>query len=158
MSALITSLNKARGLISKSGFPYRAAPTPYGVEPPPSKKNTGSDFDTDWARKYPARLTRAMLIEGFMRPAMKAIADPQISGIDRLNGIDGPVIFAANHHSHADTPLLLSTIPDPWRHHVVVGAAADYFFGTRAGGAVSVAVSTVAPCIMKNKANQSARA
>src|SRR4029077_16215359 len=41
-----------------------------------------------------------------------------------------PVIFAANHHSHVDTPLLLSSLPEPWRHKVFVGAAADYFFKT----------------------------
>ena len=145
MNAITSSLGKARSFINKSGFPYRSAPTPYGVEPAPVKKNTGSDFNTDWARKYPARLTRAMLIEGFMRPAMKFLADPQISGVDRLSGIDGPVIFAANHHSHADTPLLLSTIPDPWRHHLVVGAAADYFFSTRVGGTISSLVMSAVP-------------
>jgi len=30
-----------------------------------------------------------------------------------------------------DTPLLLSVIPEPWRHHIFVAAAADYFFGNR---------------------------
>ena len=38
--------------------------------------------------------------------------------------LDGPVIFAANHHSHLDTPLMITSIPTPWRHHLVVGAAA----------------------------------
>ena len=46
-------------------------------------------------------------------------------------------VFVANHHSHADTPLLLTSIPDPWRHRTLVGAAADYFFGNRFSGAVS---------------------
>ena len=86
-----------------------------------------------------------MIVEGLMRPAMKFLADPHISGVDRLSGIDGPVIFAANHHSHADTPLLLSTIPDPWRHHLVVGAAADYFFSTRIGGTISSLAMSAVP-------------
>ena len=30
------------------------------------------------------------------------------------------MIFAANHHSHLDTPLLLTSIPEPWRHKVFV--------------------------------------
>ena len=33
--------------------------------------------------------------------------------------LEGPAIFAANHHSHVDTPLLLTSIPEPWRHHLV---------------------------------------
>lgn len=36
-----------------------------------------------------------------------------------------------NHHSHLDTTLLLTSIPLPWRHELVVAAAADYFFDTR---------------------------
>ena len=42
-----------------------------------------------------------------------------------------PVIFAANHASHLDTPLLLTTLPARFRHRTVVAAAADYFFDRR---------------------------
>ena len=38
------------------------------------------------------------------------------------------MILAGNHASHLDTALLLSSLPARIRHHVVVGAAADYFF------------------------------
>ncbi|CAG4915591.1 unnamed protein product, partial [Acidithrix sp. C25] len=51
-----------------------------------------------------------------------------VLGTDRLKGIDVPVIFAANHASHLDTPLLLSVLPDDFRHKTAVGAGADYFF------------------------------
>lgn len=118
-------------------FPYRASATPRGVEPLPRSSGTGADFDTDWARSEPARLARIAIVEGVMRPAIAAVARPRRLGADRLDGVDGPVIFAANHHSHVDTPLLLTSIPTPWRHRMVVGAAADYFFGTRATGAVA---------------------
>ncbi len=43
----------------------------------------------------------------------------------------------ANHHSHLDTPLLLSSIPEPWRNKMFVGAAADYFFGSPLTSALS---------------------
>ena len=66
-----------------------------------------------------------------MRATVKALADPIRVGTDRLDAIDGPAIFAANHHSHLDAPLLLTSIPEPWRHKIVVGAAADYFFRNR---------------------------
>jgi 1-acyl-sn-glycerol-3-phosphate acyltransferase len=64
-----------------------------------------------------------------MRPSMTLLAAPLLRGLDRLDDLDGPAIFAPNHHSHIDTPLLLSVIPEPWRHHIFVAAAADYFFG-----------------------------
>ena len=55
------------------------------------------------------------------------------------------MIFAANHHSHLDTPLLLTSIPEPWRHRIFVGAAADYFFRTRATGALSALAINAIP-------------
>ena len=54
-------------------------------------------------------------------------------------------MFAANHHSHVDTPLLLSVIPEPWRHHIVIGAAADYFFGNRVTSTLSALVIGAIP-------------
>ena len=128
---------KARAMVGRFGFPWQAAPVPTGVAPTPSTRQLGADYDTAWARRYPARLARAALVEGVMRPTMSAIASPNRRGLDRLDDLDGPVVFVANHHSHADTPLLLTSIPEPWRHRVVVGAAADYFFGNRLSGAVS---------------------
>ena len=66
-----------------------------------------------------------------MRPAVAALGAPERAGLDRLAGLsDGPVIFAPNHHSHLDTPTMLTSIPEPWRYKVFVAAAADYFFKT----------------------------
>ena len=72
-----------------------------------------------------------------MRLAVSGLAAPDRRGQDRLASLQGPAIFAANHHSHLDTPLLLTSIPEPWRHQILVGAAADYFFGTRFTSALS---------------------
>lgn len=124
-------------LVRGMQFPLRAPTTPGGVEPLPVEKRTGADYDTAWARKYPARLGRAVIVEYLMRPTMALYAAPDRRGTDLLADLDGPLIFAANHHSHADTPLLLTSIPEPWRHQVVVGAAADYFFSTRVTGAMA---------------------
>jgi 1-acyl-sn-glycerol-3-phosphate acyltransferase len=128
-----------------TSFPLRAPTTPQGVEPLPPRRPVGADYDTAWARKGPARVARAALVEGVMRPMMAVVASPDRRGLDRLDDVEGPVVFAANHHSHADTPLLLSSIPDPWRHRLVVGAAADYFFGTRIGSALSALVIGAIP-------------
>ena len=128
---------KTRAMVARLGFPWRAAPVPNGITPAPPTRRLGADYDTDWARRYPARLARAALVEGVMRPVMSAVASPDRRGLDRLDDLDGPVVFVANPHSHAATPLLLTSIPAPWRHRTLVGAAADYFFGNRFSGAVS---------------------
>jgi len=118
-------------------FPFRAPSTPRGVDPVHEPRRTGTRYDTSWARRKPARVVRAAIIDGPMRLAVSALAAPDRRGDDRLLGLEGPAIFAANHHSHLDTPLMLTSIPEPWRHKIVVGAAADYFFRTRVVSTVS---------------------
>ncbi|MGH9107520.1 MAG: lysophospholipid acyltransferase family protein, partial [Acidimicrobiales bacterium] len=74
---------------------------------------------------------RAAYTELVTRPAMAAVAQPTVVGLERFDHLTGPVIFAANHASHLDAPLVLSVLPDRWRHKVVTLAAADYFFDSR---------------------------
>ena len=126
----------ARALRARS-FPLRAPTVPGGVEPPEALRRTGVYFDTGWSRRWAARMCRAAIVEGPMRAMVQVLASPRREGADRLADLDGAVIFAANHHSHIDTSLLLTSIPEPWRHKIVVGAAADYFFGTRLAGATA---------------------
>ena len=132
-------------LVRRLPFPYRAPAAPRGVEPPPPRHRIGGHYETEWARRYPARMARMALLEGLARPTIKLLASPERRGLDRLDELDGPVIFAANHHSHIDTPLVLTSIPERWRYRVFVGAAADYFFGTRATSAISALVMGAIP-------------
>ena len=131
-------------------FPLRAAATPATVQPVVRKKYTGVDYDTEWARSFPARIGRLALLEGVIAPAMRILASPDIRGLDNLADLKGldprqPAIFAANHHSHVDTPLLLASIPEPWRHRMFVAAAADYFFTTRVTSTASALVLNAIP-------------
>jgi 1-acyl-sn-glycerol-3-phosphate acyltransferase len=111
-------------------FPYTAPTVPQGVEPPTRPRRSGPDYDTAWSRRLPARWGRAALRETLLRGVVAALATPERRGLDRLDSLepDDPVVFAANHHSHLDTPVLLTSIPEPWRDRLFVGAAADYFF------------------------------
>ena len=133
-----------RALRARS-FPLRAPTVPGGVEPPEGPPRTGGDFDTGWSRRWPARMCRAAIVEGPMRAMVQVLASPHRTGSDRLADLEGPVVFASNHHSHLDTPLLLTSIPEPWRHKIVVGAASDYFFGSRAAGAAAALVMGAIP-------------
>jgi 1-acyl-sn-glycerol-3-phosphate acyltransferase len=112
----------------RRGFPWAAPTWPRSVPRPPVERTLGVDYDTAWARKYPARLARAIVTDNVTRPLVKVIAAPKVEGLDRIRHLEEPVIFAANHASHVDTPLLVSVLPDRWRHRTVVAAGADYFF------------------------------
>lgn len=137
-SALQAALRPARSM----GFPYRKPPRPKGVEMPAEPSKLGADFETDWARKAPAKITRKAVIAGPMHAMVKALANPEVEGLDRLADLldTDPlpsVIFAPNHHSHVDTPLIISMVPAAFREQLVVAAAADYFFDKKVKGTLS---------------------
>jgi len=143
------ALSKATRPITTKGFPYRKPNVPRGVEVEREPPNLGADYETSWARKYPARLGRVLWTEGPMRLFIKGVAAPQVKGADRLEDLRNrdeppPLIFTPNHHSHLDTPLSIYAIPEPWRHKLVVAAAADYFFTSRTrGGAAALALNAL---------------
>ncbi len=123
-SALTSRAGRAR-------FPLAAPSWPESVPRPAPEPDLGVHYDTDWSRRYPVRLARAMVLDNVTRPLAHLIASPLIRGTEGLVGLEGPVIFAANHASHVDTPLLLSSLPLRFRHKTVVAGAADYFFDRR---------------------------
>jgi 1-acyl-sn-glycerol-3-phosphate acyltransferase len=118
-------------------FPLGKPNWPASIPRPALKRRTGVDYQTDWARNYGSRLARAVIVDDVLRPVLRLVASPTVHGDDRLAGLQPPAIFVANHHSHLDTSLLLTSLPERFRHKAVVAAAADYFFTTRAKGAMS---------------------
>ncbi|MDQ1396654.1 MAG: 1-acyl-sn-glycerol-3-phosphate acyltransferase [Acidimicrobiaceae bacterium] len=118
-------------MLRRHTFPYTKPTWPGGVARPPVERKLGVDYDTEWARRYPTRLARAVVLDNLGRPLVRALASPHIEGLDRVEHLEGPAIFAANHASHVDTPLLLTTLPDRFRHRTAIAAGADYFFDKR---------------------------
>ncbi|MEO1062564.1 MAG: lysophospholipid acyltransferase family protein [Actinomycetota bacterium] len=118
--------------------PLRTPSRPMSIEPAPLPTR-GVEMDTEWARRPVARATRRALTETVWSGLVRYYADPEVTGADRLADLDpeSGAIFASNHFSHADTTLLLTVIPTPWRHRLFVAAAADYFFPNRVAGFAS---------------------
>jgi 1-acyl-sn-glycerol-3-phosphate acyltransferase len=54
-----------------------------------------------------------------------------IEGRENLKGFKGAAIVIANHSSHFDTPVTVSTLPESIRGKLLVAAAADKFYGSR---------------------------
>jgi len=119
------------GRAGRSTFPLAAPTWPGSVPRPAPEPDLGVHYDTAWARRYPVRLARAMVLDNVTRPLARMVAQPQLRGDESLGDLVAPVIFAANHASHVDTPLLLACLPLRFRHRTVVAAAADYFFDRR---------------------------
>ncbi len=139
--------NSAKTLLPRQlrMFPFTSPTWPGSVPREQDRSTLEVNYDTEWARDPWARAIRRALTEGLMRPGVGMLASPQVHGTDRIDGIEGPVIFAANHMSHLDTFLLLSTVPSRFRKKIVVAAGADYFFDTRVKAVLSALVIAAIP-------------
>jgi 1-acyl-sn-glycerol-3-phosphate acyltransferase len=81
-----------------------------------------------WARQEPVRSIRFLIQRFLMEPYVEAMTHPEIDGSEWVQDLERPAILAANHVSHADTPLLLYALSERTRERTAVAAAADYFY------------------------------
>lgn len=97
-----------------------------------------------WALTAPARWIRWAFQEALVWPLHHLICRPfRVEGTEHLTGVQGPVLFIANHASHIDTPSVLRALPQRMRWRVAVAAAADYFYrNPLLGAAVSLLLNT----------------
>ncbi|MFN2488389.1 MAG: lysophospholipid acyltransferase family protein [Actinomycetota bacterium] len=110
-----------------------------------------------WAHRPLAQITRKWILLYVLGPIITHYTHPSVRGTEHLSSLVAPVVFAANHSSHMDTPLILRALPGRWRRRTAVVAAADYFFRNRlVAGLVSLAFGAV-PIERKAGARDSAR-
>ena len=97
-----------------------------------------------WARTPPARVTRSLIQRVALLPILHFISPYTVIGRRNLAQLKGPAVFVANHQSHFDAPVCLAALGGRIRRRLVIAAAADYFYSTRAkGAAASLALGTV---------------
>ena len=80
-----------------------------------------------WNRSWLARIVRNGALAVLWLPLARLIARARISGRDHLASLQGPVIFAANHQSHLDTPAILAALPARFRYHAAAAMWMEYF-------------------------------
>src|SRR3954469_8075228 len=103
------------------GWPWTDPPRPPRSAEPHHVFTEPREFPTDWARSRPAVATREAILRGGLGPIVRRETTLRVEGLDALDAVDGPVIFVANHSSHIDTALLLTTLPTSWQRRVAVG-------------------------------------
>ncbi len=82
-----------------------------------------------WQTQVWARAARRAGRYWVMTRHMRRLCQPMVvEGLDKLDGVRGPVLIIANHTSHIDTPTLVSALPAALRERTSVAAAADRFY------------------------------
>jgi len=64
-----------------------------------------------------------------VRPFVRLFYRVRTSGLERLDGLEGPVLFTPNHCLHLDNAIILARLPREWRWRLSIAAAADDIFG-----------------------------
>ena len=80
-----------------------------------------------WNRWTLVRLLRNVSHRTCILPLAHVFFRLHVDGTDHLHALDGPVVFAANHQSHFDTPVILNALSNRWRRTIAVAMWKEYF-------------------------------
>lgn len=80
-----------------------------------------------WNRTWPARVLRRVSLPTWILPLGRLFAWVQVEGLEHLQGVKGPVVFASNHQSHLDAPMILWSLPARWRYRTAIAMAKEFF-------------------------------
>jgi long-chain acyl-CoA synthetase len=80
-----------------------------------------------WNRAAPMRALRRASLPTWILPIARMFVSLDVRGLEHLADLSGPVIFAANHQSHLDTPMILQALPERWRYRLAPAMAKEFF-------------------------------
>lgn len=80
-----------------------------------------------WTRSRTSRLIRRLSLRTWVLPFTGHFMDKQVAGLEHIEDIRGPVMFAANHQSHMDTPAIYGSLPARLRNHIAPAMAKEFF-------------------------------
>ena len=80
-----------------------------------------------WPRSRAASLVRDIGLALVILPLARMFAWLRVEGRENLEHVDAPVIFAANHQSFFDGPVILMALPYRLRRRVAIAASQEFF-------------------------------
>ncbi len=80
-----------------------------------------------WNRSLPVRVIRRTALALWILPLARTFAWARVDGAAHLAQLTGPVVFASNHQSHMDVPVILAALPGDVRARVAPAMAKEFF-------------------------------
>jgi len=109
----VRDVGQLRALVERASFDRSPAVDPI-------------DFP-EWNRGWAARAVRRVNLPTWVLPLTRVFAWIRVEGLDHLTPLDGPVLFAPNHQSLMDVPVILAALPSRWRYRVASAMAKEFF-------------------------------
>jgi long-chain acyl-CoA synthetase len=80
-----------------------------------------------WNRTRLSWLVRRVSLPTWILPLARPFMQMTVQGLEHLEKLEGPVVFAANHQSHMDGPAVLLALPRRWRYWIAPAMAKEFF-------------------------------
>ena len=77
----------------------------------------------NWGMWWVTRMARGLLQRAVLFPFIAMPYRLKVTDLQNLDGLDGPVLFACNHHLGMDNILVIKAIPIEWRRRLSIAAA-----------------------------------
>jgi len=84
------------------------------------------EFPT-WTRGRLARAFRRINLPLWVLPLTRAFAWLRVEGREHLRDLEGPVMFASNHQSFMDGPVIMAALPARWRYRLAPAMLKEMF-------------------------------
>jgi long-chain acyl-CoA synthetase len=99
-----------------------------GAAPPDAGRRSESTWSMpSWNRQGLVSLIRRASLAVWLLPLTRLFARIRVEGLEHVAALEGPVVFASNHQSLMDTPVILAALPGHWRRRVAVAMAKEFF-------------------------------
>jgi long-chain acyl-CoA synthetase len=82
---------------------------------------------SEWARSAAIRWFRTAFQHALALPLYRHYLPLTVTGLDHLETLQPPVIFAANHTSHLDVPTIYTALPHRWHQLLAPAMMKDHF-------------------------------
>jgi long-chain acyl-CoA synthetase len=98
------------------------------VEQPPDIESTPEPVEfPSWNRTLPIHVIRRLSLATWIVPLTRVFAYLRVEGLEHLNDLEGPVVFASNHQSHMDVPVIFAALPGRWRARIAPAMLKEFF-------------------------------
>ncbi len=77
-----------------------------------------------WGMQWWCRMIRGVLQRSLIFPLTALLYGLKVKGLENLEGVTGPVLFASNHNLSLDNLLIIKAMPLKWRRRMAVAGAA----------------------------------